>query len=75
MADVNSTVIREELHALLDHIPDSDISAAREYLRSLVDPAEFILSNAPADDEPLSAHEREAIEEAIGREQPYGAGL
>ena len=69
MAKVETNMIREEMHTLLDHIPDTDVSAAREYLRSLVDPVELALLNAPPDDEPLSEHERAAIEEAQRRSQ------
>lgn len=69
MANVPTNTIRRELHMLLDHIPDNGVSAAREYLRSLVDPVELALVNAPDDDEPLSEHERSAIKEAEQRKQ------
>ncbi len=68
MAKVENNT-RRELHLLLDHIPDKGASAAREYLRSLMDPVELALLNAPEDDEPLSAHERAAIEQARQRKQ------
>jgi len=32
---------REELHFLLDRIPDSDVATARKILRALVDPVEL----------------------------------
>ena len=48
---------REELHFLLDRIPDSDMATARKILRALADPVELALRNAPPDIEPLSAHE------------------
>jgi hypothetical protein len=51
---------REELHSLLDRIPDSDIATARKFLRALANPVELALLNAPPDDEPLSAHEQAA---------------
>jgi len=69
MANVETRVIREELHALLDHIPDHDVSAAREYLRSLLSPVELALLNAPPDAEPLSEHEASALGEAQRRKQ------
>jgi len=69
MANVETQTIRRELHALFDHIPDKGVSAAREYLRSLVDPVELALLNPPDDDERLSVHERAAIEEAERRKQ------
>jgi hypothetical protein len=43
---------REELHKLVDHIPEDDVAAARKILRSLVDPVELSLLTAPPDDEP-----------------------
>ena len=49
---------REELHFLLDRIPDSDVATARKILRALADPVDPALMHAVADDEPLSAHEQ-----------------
>lgn len=40
-------VVREELHRLLDHIPDSDVGTARKFLRSLLDPVTLSLLTAP----------------------------
>jgi len=51
---------REELHFLLDRIPDSDVATARKILRALADPVELALTSAPADDEPLCMHEQAA---------------
>jgi hypothetical protein len=34
MADID----RHELHTLVDHIPESDVPAARKVLRALADP-------------------------------------
>jgi hypothetical protein len=51
---------REELHLLLDRIPDSDVPTARKILRALAEPVELALLNAPPDNEPLSAHEQAA---------------
>jgi hypothetical protein len=66
--------VREELHRILDHIPESDVSTARKFLRSLVDPVELSLLNAPVDEEPESEDEREAVERArreTGRGTPH----
>jgi len=65
MADAN----RSELHELLDRIPEQEIAAAREYLRSLVSPVKKALLEATPDDEPLSAHERAALTEAARRQR------
>ena len=69
MANLKTNTTRRELHVLLDHIPDNSVSAARAYLRSLVDPVELALLDAPEDDEPLSEHERAATKEAERRRQ------
>ncbi len=53
---------REELHFLLDRIPDSDVATARKILRALADPVGFALRNAPPDDQPLSVHEQDACD-------------
>jgi hypothetical protein len=57
---MQSNLNRDELHLLLDHIPDSEVAMARKILRALADPVELALLNAPEDDEPLSAHEQAA---------------
>jgi hypothetical protein len=57
---------REDLHQLLDHIPDGDIPTTRKFLRSLVDPIELSLLNAPLDDELETEAERQAVERARG---------
>jgi hypothetical protein len=61
----SSMTSREELHKLVDHIPDADVAAARKILRSLVDPVELSLLTAPFDDEPESEEELAAVEKAL----------
>ena len=66
--------VREELHKIVDHIPETDVATARKFLRSLVDPIELSLLSAPLDDEPESAAECEAAERARrepGRGTPH----
>ena len=60
--------IRQELHWLLDRIPESDVSTACKFLRSLVDPIAVSLLNAPYDDEPETEDERAAVE--VARREP-----
>ena len=55
---------RQDLHWLLDHIPDSDILTARKFLRSLLDPVTLSLLTAPPDDEPETDEERHRVEVA-----------
>jgi hypothetical protein len=61
---------REELHKLVDHLPEGHVPAARKILRSLVDPVELSLLNAPLDDEPESDKERESVERALNDPRP-----
>jgi hypothetical protein len=61
---------REELHRLLDRIPESDLLTTRKFLRSLVDPVELAILLAPEDDEPESEHERAAVEAALSDPSP-----
>ena len=69
MADSGTGSMREELRTLVDHICESDVPIARKLLRALVDPVELALLNARPDDEPLSEHERAAMDEASRRER------
>jgi hypothetical protein len=68
MPNLETNTMREELRLLVDHIPEGDVPAARKILRALVDPVELALFRAPEDDEPLSDHERAALEQADRRE-------
>jgi len=71
MPDRAANAIRQELHRLLEHIPDSEVSAGRKFLRSFVDPVTFSLLTAPFDEEPVTEEERAAVEAA--RREP-GSG-
>ena len=64
MSSTGPNTIREELHSLLDQIPDSEVSAVRRFLRSLLDPVTLSLLNAPCDDEPETDEERAAVQAA-----------
>ena len=57
-------VDRQELHRILDQIPDTDIGTAHKFLRSLLDPVALSLLTAPFDDEPETGKERAAVEAA-----------
>jgi hypothetical protein len=56
-------IARDELHTILDAIPEARLAAAREALAALADPVLVALLNAPTDDEPLEEEEREALVE------------
>jgi hypothetical protein len=55
---------RQELHALVDHIPAGDLPAARKILRALADPVWQSILTAPLDDEPETERERAEVEAA-----------
>ena len=60
--------IREQIHRLVDTLPEGDLETAGRVLEglstlSLSSPAAVALAKAPADDEPITAREAEAIAE------------
>lgn len=58
---------KEQLHHLVDQLPDPELEPAKrflEYLRDVGYPMLRILMNAPLDDEPSSPEEDEGAEEA-----------
>jgi hypothetical protein len=58
---------RHELHELVDELPEEETHAAKRYLEYLTergDPFLRALRRAPEVDEPLSAADRVALEEA-----------
>ena len=58
---------RDSLHRLIDELPESELAAAERflhYLRSTADPVLRALLEAPPDDEPETAEERQAVHEA-----------
>ena len=62
-----SMTTREELHRLVDELPESERHAARrflEYLRNLGDPVLRSLMEAPEDDESTSPEEDKGAKEA-----------
>jgi hypothetical protein len=61
---------REDLHKLVDHIPEADVAAALKILRSLVDPVERALLTAPLDDEPETEEELAEVEKARNDPRP-----
>ena len=61
---------REELHRLLDRIPESDVPATQKFLRSLVNPVDLAILLAPEDDEPETEEERRAVKAALADPSP-----
>ena len=60
-------VTKEQIHKLVDQIPEDDLAEVARYLESLrdeTDPMLHALANAPEDDEPETPEEAEAVAEA-----------
>ena len=61
--------VREDLHRLVDRIPDDETERAKEVLEAMAerraDPRLLKLATAPVDDEPLTPEEEAAIAEAM----------
>jgi hypothetical protein len=55
---------REELHRLVDELPEKSLEPIVQLLRRARDPLLAILDAAPFDDEPLTPEDEAAIEEA-----------
>ncbi len=71
MPDVTKlTTMRQELHALLDTIPDNEVRTTGKILRALADPVRLAILTAPIDDEPETAEERAEVEVARGETGP-----
>ena len=56
-------IARDELHTILDSIPEDRLDAAREALAALADPVLLALLSAPEDDEPLTDEDLQAFAE------------
>ena len=59
--------IKDELHRLVDELPQKELHGAKrflEYLRNMGDPVLRALSEAPEDDEPETQEEKAAVAEA-----------
>lgn len=60
-------VTKDQVHHLIDQIPEDDLAAAArylEYLRDKGDPFLYALVNAPEDDEEETSEEAAAVAEA-----------
>lgn len=59
---------REDLHRIIDEIPEGELAGVHRYLRYVrdvgQDPVRRALDNAPLDDEPETEEEKMAVEEA-----------
>jgi hypothetical protein len=66
MTTNTSAAERSQLHALVDALPDSELTEASRLLRALgeVDPVVRAALSAPLDDEPFTDEDRKAVEAA-----------
>jgi hypothetical protein len=65
-------VAREQIHRLVDELPDDELDAARrylQYLRDQGDPFARLLANAPFDDEETTPEEDASTREAWDQRQ------
>lgn len=58
------TDTRQHAHALIDRLPETQLSALVGLLETIVDPVAAALRDAPLDDEPESEQEKQAVAEA-----------
>jgi len=55
---------KQHAHELIEQLPPSQVPAAIGMLKSLLDPVSRVITNAPMDDEPLTAAGEKALAEA-----------
>ena len=67
MPEVETDLLRQELHILVDHVRPAEIDDVKEFLRARIDPLELALLAAPLDTEPMSSHERKAWDADVAR--------
>jgi hypothetical protein len=64
MPETNIQSERQQVHFLLDALPEAKVPAVRGMLEAMLDPVSVALANAPIDDEPVSEEEAREIAEA-----------
>jgi hypothetical protein len=55
---------KQHLHYLVDRLAPSQVHAVRGLLQVMLDPVSRAIADAPVDDEPLTAEEVRALDEA-----------
>ncbi len=56
--------VRQQLHELVDRLAPGQVHAVRGLLQAMLDPVSHAIANAPVDDEPVTAEETQALDEA-----------
>lgn len=64
MAEPNVNSERQQVHFLLDALPDDKISAVRNLLEVMVEPLSRALANAPVEEEELTPKTAAALDRA-----------
>ncbi len=55
---------KDRAHELIDRLPPRQLSAVVGVIEAMLDPVSLAIANAPIDDEPLTAEEKNAIAES-----------
>ena len=55
---------KQQLHELVDRLAPSQVHAVRGLLQAMLDPVSRAIANARVDEEPLTAEEAQALDEA-----------
>jgi hypothetical protein len=60
----NLTQEKQQLHELVDRLAPGQVQAVRGLLQVMLDSVSRAIANAPVDDEPVTAEEAHALDEA-----------
>ena len=72
---VDPSLERQQAHVLLDQLPPHRLTLIRSLLETLLDPMDRKLALAPADEEPETEEERQAVAEAMVSLQKGGVPM
>jgi len=61
---MSTTDPKEHAHELIERLPPTQVAAVVGLLEAMLDPVAHALASAPIDDEPLTAEEEKAVDEA-----------
>jgi hypothetical protein len=61
---MSTTDPKEHAHELIERLPPTQVAAVVGLLEAMLDPVSRAISNAPIDNEPLTAEEKKAVDEA-----------
>ena len=61
---MSTTDRKEHAHALIERLAPTQVAAVVGLLEAMLDPVSQAVANAPIDDEPLTAEEEKALDEA-----------